>query len=72
MKAEDLDQEIEQWFLSEFNTAIDFEVDDALSKLKRIGLASEQDALWTVLPINDALMCIDNLWDGIFNFSEVE
>ena len=68
----DLDQKIESWFLNEFNVEIDFEIDDALSKLKKIGLASEENGLWKVLPLDDALMCVDNLWDSIFNFNEVE
>ena len=71
-KAEILDQKIDSWFLNEFNVEIDFEIDDALSKLKKIGLASEENGLWKVLPLDDALMCVDNLWDSIFNFNEVE
>jgi hypothetical protein len=71
-KAEILDQKIESWFLNEFNVEIDFEIDDALSKLKKIGLASEENGLWKVLPLDDALMCVDNLWDSIFNFNEVQ
>ncbi|NDF61099.1 MAG: DUF3754 domain-containing protein, partial [Crocinitomicaceae bacterium] len=72
LKAEDLDRQIELWFEKEFNIAIDFEVDDALNKLKKIGLATEQNSLWSVLPIDEALSCVDNLWDGIFNFDEIK
>lgn len=72
VNAEILDKKIEEWFLSEFNMDIDFEVDDALSKLKKIGLATEVNGLWSVLPVDDALKCVDNLWDSIFNFNEVD
>jgi hypothetical protein len=72
LKAEILDQKIENWFLSEFKVDLDFEVDDALSKLKKIGLASEENGFWKVLPLDDALKCVDNLWDSIFNFNEIE
>ena len=70
LKAEELDLQIEKWFEKEFNVAIDFEVDDALTKLKKIGLATEKNSSWSVLPIDEALICVDNLWDGIFTYNK--
>ena len=64
-----MDTQIEEWFNKEFNLEIDFEVDDALKKLKKLKIATEQNGSWSVLPIDEALICIDNLWDNLFNFN---
>lgn len=66
--ADQLDDQIESWFQKEFNTSLDFDVKDALSKLQHIGLAIENQNTWTVLPIEDALKKVDEIWDGIFEF----
>ncbi len=49
-----LDDTVEEWF-EEKGIVIDWEVDDALSKLKRLGLASTSDGGWTVVPLDTAL-----------------
>jgi hypothetical protein len=69
LTALELDTQIEEWFNKEFNLEIDFEVDDALKKLKKLKIATEQNGSWSVLPIDEALICIDNLWDNLFNFN---
>ncbi len=67
--AEVLDQQIESWFEKEFKCKLDFDVQDALSKLQHIGLAKEQNNHWTVLPIKKALQRVDEIWDGIFEYN---
>ena len=67
--AEKLDEQIEHWFQTEFNCSIDFDVKDALSKLQHIGLAIETEGVWTVLPIDEALKRVDEIWDGIFDYN---
>jgi hypothetical protein len=67
--AEHLDQQIESWFQTEFNCALDFDVQDALLKLQHIGLAHEKHNMWTVLPIEEALKRVDEIWDGIFEYN---
>ena len=67
--AEVLDQQIESWFKKEFNCELDFDVKDALSKLQHIGLAHEKHNEWTVLPIDEALKRVDEIWDGIFEYN---
>jgi hypothetical protein len=67
--AEHLDQQIESWFQTEFNCSLDFDVQDALSKLQHIGLAHEKHNTWTVLPIGEALKRVDEIWDGIFEYN---
>ncbi len=61
----DLDHSIQQWFLERWDCDLDFEVEDALAKLKRLGLASIQPAsennaqsdslsLWQAVDMNAA------------------
>jgi len=69
MTVSELDEIIEEWFLKEFHLEIDFEVDDALNKLKDLKIATEHNGEWSVLPIDDALICIDALWDNLFDYS---
>ncbi len=68
--AEVLDQQIESWFVKEFNCELDFDVHDALSKLQHIGLAKEHNSTWTVLPMEKALKRVDEIWDGIFEYNK--
>jgi hypothetical protein len=43
-----LDQSIEAWLAEKWQCRLDFEVDDALGKLQRLGLAVEENGHWTV------------------------
>ncbi len=45
--ADALDAKIEIWFQAQFQVEIDFEVDDALAKLDRLGIASCSNGVWT-------------------------
>ena len=42
---------------------------DALSKLKSTGLGSDTDGKWDVIPLDKALIRIDELWDGVFDYN---
>ena len=46
VSAEELDQSIEAWFAQTLQCRIDFEIDDALSKLLRLNLATNNDDQW--------------------------
>jgi hypothetical protein len=70
LSAEELDFQIESWFLSDLKTTLDFDVKDALSKLKNIGLGIEKNGKWEVLPLEKALVQIDVLWDGVFDYNQ--
>lgn len=67
---EELDEQIETWFQKEFNCELDFDVQDALSKLEHIGLAKEHNGQWTVLTTEKALKRVDEIWDGIFAYNK--
>jgi hypothetical protein len=62
-----LDSAVERWFATEHDTRIDFEVDDALAKLERLGLA-QQDAqgVWSVQSLAASKERLDHLWDNFF------
>ncbi len=72
LTAEELDTQIENWFQTEFKIQLDFDVEDALYKLKNIGLGSEVNGKWTVLSLDQALVRVDELWDGIFDYHQAK
>ena len=69
LTAEELDIQIESWFKTKLNTDLDFDVEDALYKLKNIGLGAETNGKWEVIPLDKALIRIDEIWDGIFEYN---
>lgn len=70
LTALELDTQIESWFETKLNTELDFNVKDALSKLKNIGLGIEINGKWQVIALDDALIKIDELWDNVFNYNQ--
>ena len=70
MTAEELDNAIESWFKTKLHTDLDFDVNDALLKLKSIGLGTEINEKWNVIPLNEALVTIDELWDNVFQYNQ--
>ncbi|MDX6182719.1 TMEM143 family protein [Flavobacterium sp. Fl-77] len=71
LTAEELDNQIESWFATKLDTYLDFDVNDALQKLKNIGLGIETDGKWQVIAIDKALIQIDELWDGVFDYNQL-
>ncbi|MEP6806225.1 MAG: TMEM143 family protein [Flavobacterium sp.] len=67
---QELDDEIENWFKTKLSTDLDFNVKDALSKLKNIGLGIETNGKWQVIALNKALVTIDELWDNVFEYNQ--
>ena len=67
---EELDYQIESWFKTKLNTDLDFDVKDALFKLKNIGLGIEENGKWKVIPLDKALILVDEVWDGIFEYNQ--
>lgn len=70
LTADELDSQIESWFETKLNTELDFNVKDALSKLKNIGLGIETNGKWQVIALDDALIKIDELWDNVFDYNQ--
>jgi hypothetical protein len=67
----ELDHQIESWFKTKHDTNLDFDVKEALLKLKNIGLGSETNGRWEVIPLNEALIRIDEIWDGVFDYNQL-
>ena len=65
----DLDRRIEIWLKDAFDIDTDFEVDDALGKLDRLGLLRRDGERISVLSPQDALARLDTIWDNYFQYS---
>jgi hypothetical protein len=63
---EALDTRIEQLLAREFGVAADFEIDDALMRLKRLDLVAGSDGRLRVLPLTEALARLDKEWQEFF------
>ena len=70
--ANELDTQIESWFTTKLNTDLDFDVRDALLKLKDMGLGIESNGKWSVLSLDQSLSTIDALWDNVFDYNQKE
>ncbi|WP_290986553.1 DUF3754 domain-containing protein [Hyphomicrobium sp.] len=66
---EEIDRRIEAWLQEKFKLDIDFEVDDALAKLDRLGLLLRDGNDLSVLPPDRALFVLDQRWDNFFPFA---
>lgn len=67
----ELDRRIETWLKDTFSIDIDFEVDDALGKLDRLGLLRGDGGRLSVPTPEDALARLDYKWDNYFQFNVV-
>jgi hypothetical protein len=65
---DELDAAIEAWFRERWKVALDFEVDDGIGKLARLGIATERDGRWRAEPLQRALERLDDRWDAFFAF----
>ena len=70
LTASALDSQIESWFKTKLNTELDFDVKDALLRLKNIGLGIETNGKWKVLSPEKAIIKIDELWDTVFEYNQ--
>jgi len=67
---EELDDRIEEWIESSFGRKIDFEVRDALRKLREKELLREEEGRFHVPSMKEALVRLDTLWDNFFPYHE--
>ncbi len=61
-----LDRRVEEWLKKTFGTDIDFECDDALAKLDRLALLRRDGDRLSVMPLDEALVQLDRIWDNFF------
>ena len=63
-----LDERVEDWLKQTFGVNVDFEVDDALSKLSDMKLLRSNNGHYTVVDPHVALEILDNYWDGLYDY----
>ncbi len=63
--AAELDRRIEDWIRDRLQTTVDFEVDDGLAKLERLGLATREGERWTALSPTDASRTLRSAWGAL-------
>ena len=67
---EELDRWVERWFRERCGAEVDFEVDDAVAKLRRWGLLVDvSGGKLSTLPLDQALLTLDARWDGLYDFN---
>lgn len=65
-----LDAAVEAWLEGHLGESVDFEIDDALAKLERLGVVERApDGTLTALVPADAARCLDARWDDLFRFA---
>jgi hypothetical protein len=57
---------VEELLARVFGISADFEIDDALARLRRLDLLGETDGRLSVLPLPDALARLDREWNDFF------
>ena len=64
-----LDEAIEAWLRTTCNRDIDFEIDDAIAKLRRLEIAQGRRSVRPV-PLPEALVSLDRRWDDLFRHGD--
>jgi len=71
LTAADLDTAVEAWLRDDGHGEIDFEVADAVAKLRRLEVI-EGDPVMRALPLPESLELLDRHWDGLFRHQRSE
>lgn len=66
--ARSLDEAVEAWFKERWDSEVDFEVEDALDKLRELGLVEGDDDNLTATSLPVACERLDQRWDAYFAF----
>lgn len=69
LSAQALDNTIEHWFENKYQSQVDFEISDALSKLERLQLVVMKGDIYLAVPLDKAKQKLDAYWDNIFKFA---
>ncbi len=65
MSETDLDRAVETWMAQRWDCHLDFEADDALSKLVRLGLATREDQRYRAVPLEAAQRVLRQRWNQL-------
>ena len=63
----ELDRRVEHWLSTHAACNVDFEIDDAVQKLHRLGLVEESGQQLSAQPLNEAIATLDARWDALYN-----
>ncbi len=66
LSIQELDQRIEDWLANKWDCAVDFEIDDALNKLREFGLVDESEEKFSAISLDLAIQKLDQRWDDYF------
>lgn len=66
LAANELDRQIEDWFETRWDCSIDFEVADAVHKLRALGLVEESGDKFQPVSIERGIAILDRSWDDYF------
>ena len=66
LTAKALDIEIEQTCKEKYQCTVNFEIDDALSKLEKLGLVLSNENVYQAIDLASANIVLDQHWDKIF------
>ncbi len=70
MSMTELDGYIEHWFERQLDSTVDFEIDDAIEKLVRYGLITDEgQQCYRAVPVVEGLRLLDQRWDNIFPYA---
>ena len=69
MTKQQLDRRCEEFLCEQFDSQVDFEIEDSLHKLVTEGLVQRDGDSYLARPINEALETLDRKWDEYFRFS---
>lgn len=65
----EIDNFAESFLRDRFGLEIDFEINDALAKLERLGLVTRSGDAYVAVTPAEAIAKLDAAWDAVFNFS---
>jgi len=69
LTAAELDRRIEDWFARRWEAVFDFEIDDGVSKLRRLRLVDEDGGgRLTAVTLDEAKRRLDQTWDNLFAY----
>lgn len=66
LSREALDGKIEHWLQEKWQCRVNFEIDDALNKLRTLKLVSEADDRFQAVSIQQGIKNLDDRWDNYF------
>lgn len=67
-----LEQSVESWLKKTFGVDADFVAEDALAKIERLGMLIREEGQLSVLPLDAALIHLDQVWANFHNRDAIE